>query len=245
MKTIFGIVTAALLNLNAFAQIPGSGAQGGFDSQLMKLFGNNPAFSAKSDIHVFDTDKKETTVLTMDFAALDGNIRNDIDMATVKSTGMPPEAAAQMKIMGMDKITTITHKDTKTLYLIYPNMKSSAKMPLPKEQAAAMDKESKMEKTAMGKETIDGHPCEKNKVIFINDKGQKKEAFVWSATDLKDFPVRIEAKEQDVTMQMNFKQIQLAKPDAKLFELPKGFTEYDSVQALMAAAMQKMLAAPK
>ena len=245
MKTIFGIITAALLGLNAFAQIPGAGTQGNFDAQLTKLFGNNQAFSAKSDIRIFDKDKKETTALTMDFAMLDGNVRNDLDMATMKTKEISPDAAAQMKIMGMDKIITITRKDTKAVYLIYPNMKASTKMPLPKEQADALGKDPKMEKIAMGKETIDGHPCEKSKVIFTDDKGQKREVFVWSAADLKDFPVRIETTDQDTTVQMSFRQVQLAKPDAKLFELPKGFTEYDGVQALMAAVMQKMLAKPQ
>jgi len=245
MKTIFGIATAALLGFNVFAQVPGGGAQGNFDAQLQKLFGNNTAFSAKMGVRVLDKDQKETTALTMDFAMLDGNVRNDIDMAAIKSKDMPPEAAAQMKAMGMDKITTITRKDTKTTYLIYPSMKSSAKIPLPKEQADTLAKDSKMEKTAMGKEAVDGHPCEKSKVIFTDDKGQRREVFAWSATDLKDFPVRVEAIEQDTTIQMNFKQIQFTKPDAKLFELPKGFTEYDSVQELMVAAMQKMVAQPK
>ncbi len=244
MKTISGIITAALVSLNSFAQIPGAGAQGSFDAQLQKLFGNNQAFSAKTDIRVFDKDKKETTTLTMDFAMLDGNVRNDLDMTTIKTKDIPPDAAAQMAAMGMDKITTITRKDTRTVYLIYPNMKAAAKMPLPKEQADALAKNPKMEKTAMGKETVDGHPCEKSKVVFSDDRGQKREAVVWSATDLKDFPVRIETLDQGTTVQMNFKQVQLAKPDAKLFEPPKGFAEYDSVQALMAAVMQKMLAKP-
>ena len=245
MKTFFGIATAALLGFTAFAQIPGGGAQGNFDAQLQKLFGNNTAFSAKMGVRVLDKDQKETTALTMDFAVLDGNVRNDIDITAIKSKDMAPEAAAQMKAMGMDKITTITRKDTKTIHLIYPSMKSTAKMPLPKEEAAAFDKDSKMEKTAMGKETVDGHPCEKNKVVFTDDKGQKKEMFAWNATDLKDFPVRVETMEQGATFQMNFKQIQFAKPDPKLFELPKDFTVYDSLQELMVAAMQKMLAAPK
>src|SRR6185369_11195089 len=130
-------------------------------------------------------------------------------MGNIKSKDMPPQAMAQMKAAGMDKIITIMRKDTKTMYLIYPNMKASAKMPLTKEQAATLDKDPKMEKTAMGKETVDGHPCQKNKVVFTDDKGQKKETFVWNATDLKDFPVRVETKEGDTTVQMDFKQIQL------------------------------------
>ena len=243
--SISTILAALVLSFNASAQLPGAGAQSGFDAQFLKLFGSNSAFSAKSDVRIVDKDKKEVAALTMDFVTLDGNVRIEIDMANIKSKDIPPDIIPQMKTVGMDKIITITRKDTKTTYFIYPNMKSSAKVPLPKEQADALTKDPKMEKTAMGKETVDGHPCEKNKVIFTDDKGQKKETLVWNATDLKDFPVRVETTEQGNTVQMTFKQIQFAKPDAKLFDLPKGFTEYDTIMALQMAAMQKMLELPK
>jgi len=38
-----------------------------------------------------------------------------------------------------------------------------------------------------------GRPsCVKNKVIVTDDKGDKHESTVWNATDLKNFPVKIE-----------------------------------------------------
>jgi hypothetical protein len=243
MKTLFAIA-ATLFTLNLSAQVPG-GSQGSFDAQFVKLFGNNTAFSAKSEVHVFDKDKKESAVLTMDVAMLNGNMRNDVDMANIKSKDLPAQAIAQMKAAGMDRVVSIVRKDTKMMYVIYPNMKASAKMALSKEQSAELDKDLKMQKTPVGQETIDGHPCQKNKVVFTDSKGQKKDALVWSATDLKDFPLRVETKEQDTTVQMNFKQVQLVKPDANLFESPKGFKEYDSIMALQMAAMQKMTAQPK
>ena len=89
--------------------------------------------------------------------------------------------------------------------------------------------------------TINGHPCVKNQVVITDDKGEKHEATVWSATDLKDFPVRILSKEKDDTIIMNFKDIKLARPDAKLFEKPAGYTEYPSKEAMMQAVMMKMM----
>ena len=246
MKTSFLGVLVALLAFNSPAQLGGGGgAQSGMDAQFLKLFGSCTAFSAKCDVRIVDSAQKETAALTMDFAMLDGNVRNELDMTEMKSKQLPPEAAAQMKTMGMDKMISIIRKDTKTMLIIYPNMKSSAKMAIPKEQAAMMDKDIKMEKAALGRETVDGHPCVKNKITCTDDKGEKHESTSWNATDLKDFPVRIETKEKESTVTMNFKQIQLAKPDAKLFESPKGFTEYSSMQEMMMAAMQKMMAPPK
>ena len=72
-------------------------------------------------------------------------------------------------------------------------------MPLAKGEAEALEKGLKVEKTALGKETIDGHACVKNKVVVKNEQGAVLEAITWNATDLKDFPLQIEMKEKDNT----------------------------------------------
>ena len=104
-------------------------------------------------------------------------------------------------------------------------------------EVADAGKDYKMEKTSLGKETIDGHPCEKNKVVATNEKGEKHEVTVWNATDLKDFPIQMQMPDEQsgTSILMKFKNVKLGKPDAKLFDAPTGLTKYDDTQSLMKA----------
>jgi len=109
------------------------------------------------------------------------------------------------------------------------------------EEAAALESNYKVEKSKLGAEVIDGHPCEKNKGTVIDGKGARQEAVVWNATDLKSFPVQMQMNQREATVIMHFQDIKLLKPEAKLFETPSGFTKHESMEKLMQAAMAKML----
>ena len=108
-------------------------------------------------------------------------------------------------------------------YLIYPGVQSYQELPLAKGEAEALEKGLKLEKTALGKDTLDGHPCVKNKAVVKNGKGPVLEADTWNATDLRDFPLQIEMKEKDNTVRMHFTEVRFVKPDAKQFEVPAAY----------------------
>src|SRR5207249_2517026 len=95
--------------------------------------------------------------------------------------------------------------------------------PLPKEETAA---NLKVEKTTLGKETVDGHPCAKNQVVVKNGTNVVLTATTWNASDLKDFPVQVVTKEKDMTSIMHFQEILFVRLDAKQFEPPAGFKQY-------------------
>jgi hypothetical protein len=110
---------------------------------------------------------------------------------------------------------------------------------MPENEAAEKGADFKIETTDLGKETVDGHPCTKTKAVVTDDKGVKSDATLWKATDLKNFPVKLEKTESATLVTMYFRDIKLAKPEAKMFEPPAGSTKYDSMQALMQGAMAK------
>ncbi|MBA4149312.1 MAG: DUF4412 domain-containing protein [Verrucomicrobia bacterium] len=216
-----------------------AGPPSNFNKTLMKIFGKNNAFSATADIKVSDAKSNtESTSLTMKMAYLDGKVRADVDMANMKSAELPPEAIEQMTAMGMDKMTTIVLPDTKTMLLIYPSMNAYTEMPMAQEESAALEKEPKMVKTVLGKETIDGHPTVKHKVIITDETGKAQEMTIWNATDLKDFPIKMETIEEGSKVVMTYKDIKLGKPDATLFEAPKTAKKYASAQQMI---MEKMM----
>jgi ankyrin repeat protein len=191
-----------------------------------KLFGTN-AIVANCDWDVLSDDFKEHS--TQHFVVLDGKMRQEMDMSQFKSQEMPPEA---MKSMGIDQQVYILRPDLKMNYVIFPRLKSYVKQPLPKEETA---KEPTIEKTELGKEEVNGHPCVKNKVVITAGDGKKWEMFVWSASDLRDIPLRIRLTEEDSSTAevFTFKDIQFIKPDTRLFEPPAGFTEYADAETMM------------
>lgn len=237
LSLVFGIGLAAGL---AQPQMPGAGPTG-WNAAMTKLFGDVKAFTAKADMRVLDQADKETVSMVMGFALLEGKARMEIDMAQMKSALIPQGAAAQMKQMGMDRITMIALPEKKAMYLIYPGLQAYVDMPMPEEEAAAANKDFKVDKTAVGEETIDGHACVKSNVTLTDDKGKKFEAVVWEATDLKNFPVQTQMKDKENNIIMRYRDIQFAAPDAKQFDAPTGYTKYTDIQQLMQVVMQRML----
>ena len=228
-------------------QLPGSGGANNLGTDfatLSKLFGEHTAFTAKSDVRVYDKSQKETTSVAMNFACLDKKCRVEIDISQMKSKDLPAGAVAAIKQMGMDRLITIVRPEKKARYLVFPGLQSYVNTPLTTEETNAFAKNPKIGKTAVGKETLDGHACVKNKVTVTADQGAKTEFTVWNATDLKDFPVQILTKEKDDTVIIRYKDIQLTKPDAKEFDVPADFKEYHDYLALTQAATMKMMNEP-
>lgn len=93
----------------------------------------------------------------------------------------------------------------------------------------------------LGKETVEGHDCVKNKVVVTDKEGAKHESTVWNASDLKSFPVKIVTGEAGHPATILFKNITFTKPAASLFEPPSGFTKYDSPQTMMQTEMMKKM----
>jgi hypothetical protein len=242
MKKHFCLILAALAacTLPTLAQM-GAPSTPGLNAALTKLFGSTTAFSARCEVSVLDKNQKEKMGMPMDYALLDGKLRVEVDMTAIKGAGVNADQAAMMKQMGMNRIISLVLPDKKTLNLIYPAMQAYVTMPLSKDDAAVLEKEPKIEKAALGKETVDGHPCEKNKITITDANGKKSEVVVWNASDLKDFPVKVQAQEKGDTVLMRYKNIQFAKPDAKQFDLPTGYTVHTSMEAFMGAIMAKMM----
>jgi len=146
-----------------------------------------------------------------------------------------------MKTMGIDmeKMVVISRADKKLNYLVYPGMSAYMEMTMQDPDAGKADADFKVEYTELGKETVEGHACVKNKAVITDKEGNKHEATVWHATDLKQFPVRIDQTENGATMTMLFKEVTLSKPAASQFEPPADCKKYDSQAAMMQEVIMK------
>ena len=241
MKNLLRVVLPGILclNLAAIAQ-PGPPSGPHFGAAMDKLFGDNQSFSATLEMQATDARGATTTMpgkITLD----SGKSCFETDMTQTKSGQMPPDAAIQMKSLGMDRVTMIGRPDKKVAYIVFPGMQAYIENPLSDSEASTAPDDFKVATTELGKETVDGHPCVKNKVVVTGKDGTSQESTVWNATDLKNFPVKIQTTEQGNAMTLLFKNVASTKPDAKVFEAPSGFTKYDSIQAMMQAVIMKQM----
>lgn len=228
---------------NASAQMGGPGGPGGMSATIIKLFGDNRAFTAKAEVELLDGAQKQVALMPMDFSLLDKNIRVEMDLTQAKNREMPPGTLESLKQMGMARVTSIVNPSKKLAYVLYPDQKVLLSFALPNEQTNT-PAGSNLEKKALGNETVDGHPCVKNKVTLTDDTGRPVDVVLWNATDLKDFPVQIQTKEGENTSMMRFRQVQLTKPDAALFEPPSDYSRFESQQEMMQAILKKAAPMP-
>jgi hypothetical protein len=232
MKKHFVVLASAIVafTLVAARAQPGSSPAPDFDTALMKLFGNNSGFSAIMDVHTTRA-SGDTMSMTGNIALLDGNSRFEMDMANMQGGRMSAQTVAHMKQMGMSKMVAISRRDKKLTYLIYPDMQAYMEQPTPKTVASVSDYKS--ETTKLGQETIDGHPCIKNKVVVTAPDGAIHESTVWNATDLKNFPIKIQMSKQGVNTVMLYKDIKMGRPAAGLFDPPANFKKCKDMMSLM------------
>lgn len=237
---------AILLSLtrSGGAPLPGAG-QAGLTAATLKLFGDFPAFTSTSDVRLQEKPGRGLTTLTLDFAMLDGKVRMDLDMGTVRSAQIPQQTVASLKAAGLAKVVTVLLPERRQALVIYPGATSYAEIPLAPEEAADMHKKFRIDKTQVGRDTVAGHACEKTKVVLHSEAGEKHEALVWYAKDLKDFPVRIQMEQPDAVVVMDFRNVKFTRPEGKQFEAPAGFVRYDNAETLMQNAMLKALSSGK
>ncbi|HOX58916.1 MAG TPA: hypothetical protein P5205_16920 [Candidatus Paceibacterota bacterium] len=222
-RLLVAVSAALLMDGTAFAQIPAAGSPAGINAAFVKLFGAVTTFTARAEARVIDRSQQETVRMPMDWAALDGKVRLEINLEQMTNKDLPPGTVASLKQSGMARIVSLFRPDQKATYVVYPGVQSYQNVPLAPGEVEAAQKGLKLEKSALGKETIEGHACVKNKVVVKGEKGAVLEAITWNAADLKDFPMQIEMKEKQTTVRLRFSQVQFARPDAKQFDLPANY----------------------
>src|ERR1700744_506235 len=223
---VFGVLPAQ-------AQLGGGhGAGPQFNSAMAKLFGDNQTFTANMELQTAEPTSGNMMAIPGKMTFDSGKTRFEMNMADIKGGSMPANMAAQLKAMGMDSMVAITRPDLNVSYLIYPGMKSYLEH-ASEDSASTNLNDFKMDVTAIGKETLAGHDCVKNKVVVTEKDGTTHESTVWNATDLKKFPVQIESNEQGRKNIMTFTGVSFAKPDASSFAAPAGYAKYDNMQAMM------------
>jgi hypothetical protein len=232
----FGIIPA-----DAQFDFGGGAMMRGPNSGMEKLYGSNQTFSATMAIQNNSAASSDQTALSGKIFFDKGNSRFEMDISQMQGGNTPPSAMAQMKSMGLDHMITVSQSGKNVAYVIYPNAQSYTEITLPDSTKAATNEDSQVEITKLGEETVDGHPCVKNKAVITDKQGNKHEFTLWNAADLKNFPIKLEMNEPGGAITISYLDISFSKPDASLFIPPTGYTKYDSMQEMMQAVMMKKM----
>lgn len=195
----------------------------GLNSVILKLFGKHDDFTVDTEFEM----KNTQVTLSMVISVSGGKLRADTDMSRYRGAGINAEVQSEikkLKTLGMDRIVSITRPDKNRLYRLYPARKVYDEAALPPE-ATATNVIAKIKKTPVARETIDGHPCLKCKVVLMDSKNRQQEMTVWEATDLKDFPIKVQLSENGENLVVRNRNIRLTKPLASQFEIPAGYTK--------------------
>jgi len=220
----------------------GGGPRDYGSADMAKIFGKNDAFTATAEMSISDGQSPQPMEMEASYAFLKGNLRLEMDMSSMKGAQIPPQAAAQMKQMGIDRMINIYRSDKKLSYMIYPGQEAYCVLTPPTKQGdQPEEKAPKIEITELGKETVDGHPCVKNKVTFTTDDGSHHEITAWNATDLNDFPVKTQMQEGRSIITTRFRDVKLSGPAASEFDPPSNYKKYSSIQEMMMSSMQHMM----
>jgi hypothetical protein len=135
----------------------------------------------------------------------------------------------------MSKMTMLNRGDKKTGYTLYPNVQKY----MVHTDAEEQDEKPKVEKTKVGSETIDGHPCDKFKVVITYKSEKPQVGFIWNARDLGGMTIKSEVENNDYKMTTELKKIVLKSSPASVFEIPQGYIEAKNFMEIMMPAQQQ------
>ncbi len=226
---------------DAASPIPGGGNP--ITEPIAKLFAAHPGFSCDLQVSGKNPTSKKSFTMFGKLAFLDSKSRFELDLTKVKGGDINDSMKAEVAAVGLGQMVMIARPDKNATYIVYPGLEAYAQLSQPKPAPSTAPKSAsdQLIVTAVGNETIDGHPCVKNKYTFKDEAGKTQDAMVWNATDLKQFPIRIDHKEADQPVRLDFKNVVLSKPGEALFEPPKGYSKYSTLATMMQTEMLKKL----
>src|ERR1041385_8845785 len=92
----------------------------GISAAMVKMFGDIKAFTAHAESRVLDKDQKEVASIPMTFSLRGEKLRAEWDLAQVKSTSIPQDAAGMFKQAGLDKWVILADSTNKSGVILFP-----------------------------------------------------------------------------------------------------------------------------
>ena len=131
----------------------------------------------------------------------------------------------------MDHVAIILDQEAKTATAISERRKQFYVRPLltanvPEASVVATAGRKVVSREPIGLETVDNHTCNIERFVLEQPDGTQNAVKVWSAQDLKGFPMRVEAARGSSSVTTTFANVKLGKAgDQSLFTVPAGYSD--------------------
>lgn len=202
------------------------------------VFDEKQAFIARASVLLRNPDKVVLVSNTVAYACRAGKFRTELQ-PTKMSAAKNASSGESALHRSINEIVYMTCPERATVYAFYPSLKGYMEVPDP---FAAFNKSRQIEKTDLGQDAVNGHPCFKRKLLVsAGNPGPRREFTVWEATDMNRFPVQVEFASGTNTVQVQFSEVQPGTPDPSLFQPPAESKYYATPDALMTGFMIQMV----
>ena len=195
-------------------------------------------FSANAVITVTPADEKlKPYTINIAYAWRNGNFRAELDPQKPKDR-KPADSGGGSFGRGLNQISYITSAEQPVMWMVYSALRGFVEKDDPLADYRATPR---VEKSDLGKDTVDGHPCTKRQVVVTATSGASNAFTVWEADDLNGVPVEILFAKDETKIKVMLSDISTNLPDADLFRVPDTMKRYDSQDELMTAYVIQML----
>jgi hypothetical protein len=136
---------------------------------------------------------------------------------------------------GKREAISIVRLDQRKMYIFMEATKTYMELPFDKDRFTAADLSMGMVQTKqekVGTETVNGYKADKLQTT-VQVMGMTMQTYQWMAPEFEPMPIRTEA--QGIIEEM--RNIKPGRPDASLFELPKGYKRDAQMEQMMKGIM--------
>lgn len=204
---------------------------------MSELFSDSRAFSAQAIVQLPGDQAGQG--IPLGFATLNGQMRWFLDLSQARSGRLDGDMTSLLREAKLGQFILLLRPNTNAIVAV-PGTKQWFALDPPKPAGLvdqAQEKVGFLQKTEVGREVIDGHPCVKYRLDLPKERSVGEVAYVWQATDLRNLPVKFEAQMNGETYGLSFRLIKDAAPDARHFDPPTGFTRVSGPEVLLQQAL--------
>ena len=204
---------------------------------MSELFSDSRPFSAVAVVQLPGDQPNQG--IPLGFATLDGKMRWYLNLDQARTSRLDADITEWLREAKLSQIVLILRPQTNAL-VVLPGLKQWFEFAPPKPEGIeekAREKAGFLQKTEVGRETVEGHPCVKFRLDLPKERGPGEVAYVWQATDLKNLPIQFRATINGETYGLLFRQIKDAPPEARYFEAPADYAKISGPAVLLQNAL--------
>ena len=192
---------------------------------LAKSFERFPSFSARAEVKLSGKADPIPSGASGTIECGAGNLRWDVKLRDINSAQLSESARALLKRANGENLMLLTRPRLAANQLVLSGARAYVEEALPKVKLAVS--------RAVSNESIDGHPCVRERVTVLEEDGRTLEVMLWKATDLKRLPIQLRFTDAGEVIQVRLNNVRFREISARRFQVPVGLTKHENMEDLM------------